>query len=105
MHPPLTTPTLFSLTGLFTLAALLYNYYNEPIKTESYVTHVLSSLPSALSHDTPDELLFGRAGYLSCLLMIKKHINSDLCQRMNIDSIARQIFDAILISGQKEKKK
>lgn len=41
------------------MAALLYNDYQEPVKTETYVNRILSYLPQVLLKDTPDELLYG----------------------------------------------
>ncbi|NEU34183.1 hypothetical protein GN156_26375, partial [bacterium LRH843] len=47
------------------------------------------------SIDIPDEMLYGRAGYLYALLFIKKHTDIAID-----DTVIRKVITAILASGQ-----
>ena len=85
--------------GVHTLAAILYQRYQEAVKVERHLRAVLSLLPGALKEGIPDELLYGRAGYLSCLLLLRKHLPDNLCQQADMDKAMRKVFDVILHSG------
>ena len=93
---------VFHPTGVHALAAVIYNQYKEPPKTQYHLEKLLSFLSQCLAIDTPDELLFGRAGFLSCLLFVKKHLPSELCEKLQISSVMRQVFDCIISSGQEQ---
>jgi lantibiotic modifying enzyme len=86
--------------GIYTLATILYNIYEEPASTEKYLNKLLGFLPDSLLSDTPDELLYGRAGYLSCLLMVKRHIPDELCKKVNLEDAMYKVFNALISSGQ-----
>ena len=87
-------------SGLYALAAILYHQYDEPVKTENYLTTLLSFLPECLIQGTPDELLYGRAGYLSCLLLVKKYLPAELCHKVELERALRQVFEYLVNSGQ-----
>ena len=70
-------------------------------RTEEQLRKLLLLLPSALSPAAPDEVLYGRAGFLFCLLFVQKHVSKELCERMSLLASARQVFDALLESGKK----
>lgn len=89
-------------TGVHALAAVIYNQYKEPPKTQYHLEKLISFLSRCLAIDTPDELLFGRAGFLSCFLFVKKHLPSELCEKLQISSVMRQVFDCIISSGQEQ---
>lgn len=70
-------------------------------KTEENLRNLLALLPSCLSERAADEILYGRAGYLFCLLFVKKHVSKELCGRMGLDETARRVFDALMESGKR----
>lgn len=63
--------------------------------------HLLSYLGSSLSERAPDEVLYGRAGFLSSLLFVRKHVSKEFCARVGLEAAARQVFDAIMTSGKR----
>lgn len=68
-------------------------------KTEEQLRSLLGLLSSCLSDKAPDEILYGRAGFLFCLLFVQKHTSKELCERMGVMAAARQVFDALVASG------
>ena len=90
------------IKGIHALSAILYNEYKEPIKTLYHMEQLLSFLEESLSDNTPDELLFGRAGYLSCLLLVKKHIPKEICDRMELERAMKQVFTKLVQSGKEQ---
>lgn len=62
---------------------------------------LLTFLPSSLSKAAPDEILYGRAGYLFCLLFVQCHTSKELCERVGLLAASRKVFDAIIESGKK----
>lgn len=81
------------------MAAIIYHCYKEPVKVERYLHSVVSLLPETLKERVPDELLYGRAGYLSCLLLLKKYLPEELCQQVELDQIMRKVFGVVIHSG------
>ena len=49
--------------------------------------------------DTPDELLYGRVGYLFALLFLLKHLGSSVADK--VEGIIGDVVDAVLRSGQR----
>ena len=70
------------------------------MKTEKYLNQLLSFLPAVLQSGTPDELLYGRAGYMFCLLLVRKYIIEDLCTKVKLNDALRKVFDVVISSGQ-----
>ena len=68
-------------------------------RIEKQMRSLLDLLPSCLSRESPDEILFGKAGYLFCLLFAQKHVSEELCERMGVRAAQRQVFDALIQSG------
>ena len=69
------------------------------MKVERYLHSVVSLLPETLKEKVPNELLFGRAGYLSCLLLLKRYLPEELCQQVELDQIMRKVFGVVIHSG------
>ena len=84
------------------LAAVLYHQYKEPLKTEYHTEQLVSLLDGSLQPNTPDELLFGRAGYLSSLLFVKKHIPKDVCEKLELDGAMKKVFTRLVESGKEQ---
>ena len=70
-------------------------------KTEEHLYNLLSLLPSCLDEKSVDEILYGRAGYLFCLLFVKKHISKQVGERLELEKAARQVFDTIVAHGKR----
>ena len=78
---------------------MLFHQYKEHSKTQHHIEQLLGYLDTSLRADTQDELLFGRAGYLSCLLFVKKHVSKDVFEKMEFDQTMRHVFLRLLESG------
>ncbi|RZF38543.1 hypothetical protein LSTR_LSTR006138 [Laodelphax striatellus] len=82
--------------GVYAVGAFIYNTTRH-----TYAMGLLEKLTAkheevCKSSDIPDEILYGRAGYLYALLFVKKYTN------LNVeDSIIRKVISAILDSGKK----
>ena len=87
--------------GLYALSVAIYWISGHLSRTEQQARSLLTLLPSCLSPQAPDEILFGRAGYLFCLLFVQKHSSEELCERMGVRAAQRQVFDAIMESGKR----
>lgn len=84
--------------GPIAVSALIYEALGKQENLESSVQKLKALAPHVvdLRSDIPDEILYGRAGYLYSLLFVNKHIKS-----VNIEaSLIRQVVDSILRSGQ-----
>ncbi|CAG5134389.1 unnamed protein product [Candidula unifasciata] len=83
--------------GPLALAAVVYFKLNDK-KLCKYYTEKVESLWEAARHDReiPDEILFGRCGYLSALLFLKHNISQD-CVR---SEIIQEVVEAVLKSGE-----
>ena len=60
----------------------------------------MSYLPHALHGSAADEVLYGRAGFLFCLLLVRKYVGKERCERFGVDAVMRKVFDAIVKSGE-----
>ena len=60
----------------------------------------MSYLPHALHSSAADEVLYGRAGFLFCLLLVWKYVGKERCERFGVDTATRKVFDAIAKSGE-----
>ena len=87
--------------GVHTLAAVIFAERGDSARARTHGIKVLSLLPHALSPSAPDEILFGRAGYLFCLLFLRKH--ADGAVEISHD-VLRTVFDAIITSGRVDDK-
>ena len=70
-------------------------------RTEEHVYNLLSLLSSCLDKAAVDEILYGRAGYLYCLLFVKKHISKEAGDRLELGKAAQQVFDALMAAGKR----
>ena len=48
-----------------------------------------------------DEVLYGRAGFLSSLLFVKKHVGAELSGVSELVPAMRKVFDLIIESGKR----
>lgn len=91
--------------GMLATATLIYYYQNK--NYDEFVRKILSIHSNICSiesnDDLPDEILYGRAGYLYTLLMLRSKI-PNLRQSLITDNMIRQIIVAILESGRKTSK-
>lgn len=84
-------------TGPLAVSALVANERGNNEEAKSFVKYILALLPSVLdaAGDLPNEMLYGRAGYLYSLLLIKTHITTTLIT----DEILRNVINVIIESG------
>jgi len=81
------------------VSALVANERGNNEEAKSFVKYILALLPSVLdlNGDLPNEMLYGRSGYLYSLLLIKTHITTTLVT----DEILRNVINAIIESGRR----
>ncbi|XP_050422284.1 glutathione S-transferase LANCL1-like [Adelges cooleyi] len=82
-------------SGVYVTAATIYKTHMDFVNVNNMIKKVTDLLPRVLDEDYSDELLYGRAGYLYSLLLLKRVGWKDP-QR---DKLIRQIVSAILNSG------
>nr|CAD7601033.1 unnamed protein product [Timema genevievae] len=85
-------------TGPLSLGAVIYHNSGCTSRAQELVDRVVSLVPevSNLKSDLPDEILYGRAGYLYNLLYLNKHIGPNTVSPDHI----KQVVAALLQSGQ-----
>ena len=89
-------------TGVYALATVIYWCLGNRSKAESNLHQLLSTcLPHALHSNAVDEVLFGRAGFLSSLLFVKKHVGAELSGVSELVPAMRKVFDLIIESGKR----
>ncbi|XKL65757.1 hypothetical protein PGB90_009177 [Kerria lacca] len=85
--------------GILALAAVLYHKSNDHSKTASCLQKLLTcskyTVLSESDSSVPDELLYGRAGYLYALLFVRKNLPS----RHIPESLIAEVVNAIINSG------
>lgn len=98
----------FGPPGLYTLGALLYSHIDdkEGSNVAKYLDKVLEFAryyepESPLQSKIEDEVLYGSAGYLYCLLLLRKHIG--LRHHAEIDKVIAMVIEALMIAGVNDK--
>ena len=86
-------------TGVCALAAAIFSEAGDLSKAEQHLQQLMSYLPHALHSSAVDEVLYGRAGFLFCLLLVRKHVGKERCEPFGVDGAMRKVFDAIVKSG------
>lgn len=90
---------LCGVTGPLSICSVLYHRVGKQSASNDLARRVENLGPDACSHasDCPDELLFGRVGYLYSLLFLEKHIREDEFR----DHTMKEVVAAVLESGQR----
>ncbi len=91
-----------SFTGVHSLAAVIFWMAGHLSKTEAQIYKVLDLLSSCLHDSAPDEVLFGRAGYLFCLLFLNKNLPKEVVDRLELKKAARKGFEMLIDHGKKQ---
>ena len=87
---------------MYALATVIYWCLGNRSKAESNLHQLLSTcLPHALHSNAVDEVLYGRAGFLSSLLFVKKHVGAELSGVSELVPAMRKVFDLIIESGKR----
>jgi len=84
------------------MAAVVYMMAGHLSKTEEQICKVLDLETSCLDKKAPDEVLFGRAGYLFCLLFLKKYLPKEVVDRLQLRKAAKRVFEALMAQGKEE---
>ena len=92
---------LYDHTGIHALAAAIFSAFGDHSKASHQLSLLLGYLPSALDGSAANEILYGRAGYLFCLLFVRSHVAKELLEGVGLESAMRKVFDAIIKSGKK----
>ncbi|XP_065582589.1 glutathione S-transferase LANCL1-like [Artemia franciscana] len=98
-------PFLTGDAGPFTLGAIIYHRLGDTQKSEFYIgklkelanSHHVDKIGTKL----PDEILYGRAGYLSALLLAREEIDNHVIE----DSLIKQVVSSMIASGEDLAKK
>jgi hypothetical protein len=90
--------------GLFTMAAIIYMHVDgkDGINVKKYVEKVLSierMYDEDKQGDLEDELLYGSAGYLYCLLLLKSKLGQGglIGFHADIDRVIEKVVESLLI--------
>nr|XP_018902618.1 PREDICTED: lanC-like protein 1 isoform X1 [Bemisia tabaci]XP_018902619.1 PREDICTED: lanC-like protein 1 isoform X1 [Bemisia tabaci] len=86
---------LIGAPGVYATAAVL-SYQNHDTKSMNQFVKKVLELSDKLNGDVPDEILYGRSGYLHSLLFLRHRIGNDIID----GAIVRQVVSKILSSGQ-----
>ncbi|XP_028397878.1 lanC-like protein 2 [Dendronephthya gigantea] len=82
--------------GVYALSAVLYSKLGKTNKCETYIEKLCAMCEVVVSDRTlPDEMLYGRAGYLYSLLFVQTHLGKEVIS----SAIVEQVVSAILKSG------
>eukprot|EP00826_Nyctotherus_ovalis_P044144 TRINITY_DN474_c0_g3_i1.p1 TRINITY_DN474_c0_g3~~TRINITY_DN474_c0_g3_i1.p1 ORF type:complete len:344 (-),score=77.59 TRINITY_DN474_c0_g3_i1:10-1041(-) len=91
----LTSPSFYmGLPGLYTMGSLIYREMGKEEETKNCYKKVMEGLKLCSSKETEDELLYGKAGYLYCLL--KLH----MCDKVRFNCQAEIVKVANLLKTQ-----
>ena len=90
--------------GIYTMAAIVYSHIDgkDAINVKKYVQKVLS-VENMFEEDNQesleDELLYGSAGYLYCLLLLKSKLGHGglIGFHADIDRVIHKVVDAIMV--------
>lgn len=82
-------------SGIFVTATEIYQDLGDIENAKKMIKKVVDLLPSALNKKMPDVLLYGRAGYLYSLLLLKKLGWED----PNRDGLIRKVVTSIFNNG------
>lgn len=90
---------LCGVTGPLAVCSVLYHREGNRGASNGLARRVENLGPDACSYmtDCPDELLYGRVGYLFSLLFLEKHIQEDKFR----DHTMKEVVSAVLESGQR----
>ncbi|XP_054847960.1 lanC-like protein 2 [Eublepharis macularius] len=85
--------------GPLAVGAVVYHKLDNDIESKECVTKLLQLQKIVLSPDSdlPDELLYGKAGYLYALLYLNTEIGPDTVPQ----SVIKEVIDSIIESGKK----
>jgi len=91
--------------GPLAIAAVLYDALGLKPESQNVLQRLLNLQKQVVDKptqpDLPDELLYGRVGYLYSILFVKKHLGEETVNK----SLVRDIISAVLQSGQELSKR
>lgn len=94
---------LIGETGPLSIACYLLYKLNRQNEYQKCLEYLLSVEKEALKSSTPDELLYGRVGYLYCLLWINKKIHTKPIPKVVIENIVKSVENSGLKHPRKTK--
>ena len=74
------------------LATVVYHYLKDEEKKRRYLDKLTDLLSTAMSSEHPDELLYGRAGYLYAILFVRKHCGKEAIEDKNVERVVRALI-------------
>ena len=86
--------------GPLAVGAVLYDKLGNERERDNCIERLIDRCDDIIDPEVPDELLFGRVGYLFSLLFIRKHIG----QHSVKESTIKKVFNNIILSGQEMSK-
>lgn len=86
-------------SGILSLLSVLYSKLGQEEKSVKYLSRLLTLSDSVCGRDAslPDEVLYGRAGYLFSLLFVQKHLGDGKIDK----DILNKICQSIIVSGER----
>ncbi|XP_071959733.1 glutathione S-transferase LANCL1-like [Antedon mediterranea] len=87
--------------GPLAVGSVVYDKKGNKQKSMECIQRLLELVDMALDLSTPDELLYGRSGYLYALLFVRHNIAEDVIQNDIIEKVAKAILDSGMSLGRK----
>lgn len=86
--------------GILSISAVIFNSLGQKEQSLKLIQEILSLLPfvTDLNSGNPDEILYGRSGYLFSLLFLRRELGSGSSVIITDDHL-RQVISAIITSG------
>ena len=80
---------LFLFSGILSLLSVLYSKLGQVKKSATCLSRLLSLSDNVCGQDAllPDEVLYGRAGYLFSLLYARKHFGAEKIDKDILDKV------------------
>ncbi|XP_033116538.1 lanC-like protein 2 isoform X2 [Anneissia japonica] len=91
--------------GPLAVGSVVYNKMGKKQKSKDCVERLQKLVDIVLDESIPDELLYGRAGYLYALLFVEHFLGEETIQKNIIEKVTMMVLDSGKALARKEKSK
>jgi len=98
-----TSTFLTGIAGVYAVAAAIAFTKRESARAVRLTKEVLDLAPTCVTEGVPNEMLYGRCGYLSCLLFLSAHADLDLkdCGEIITTTIQMILNDGVKLADER----
>ena len=91
---PCSLSVIFVFSGILSLLSVLYSKLGQEEKSIKYLSRLLTLSDSVCGGDAslPDEVLYGRAGYLFSLLFVQKHLGDGKIDKDILNKVCKRFL-------------